>query len=146
MRTVAEHMTANPHTIGADQHVVTALQVMRGFGVRHLPVLDDGRLVGFLSDRELPWVGGALDPRLRVSELMNPGPYSASPHTSLAVVARDMADHKIEVVIVLEAGRVVGILTVVDVARALAEVLRTEDAVHCVEPCDRFGHGVMVAR
>lgn len=146
MRTVAEHMTANPHTIGADQHVVTALQVMRGFGVRHLPVLDDGRLVGFLSDRELPWVGGALDPRLRVSELMNPGPYSASPHTSLAVVARDMADHKIEVVIVLEAGRVVGILTVVDVARALAEVLRTEDVAHCVEPCDRFGHGVMVAR
>ena len=50
MRTVADSMTANPHTIGAAQCAITALQMMRGFGVRHLPVLDEGRLVGFLSD------------------------------------------------------------------------------------------------
>ena len=126
MRTVEGAMTPTPHTIGSAQSAVTALQMMRAYEVRHLPVLQDGKLVGVLSDRELPLLVSA-PATTRVSELMNPGPYSASPHTALAVVARDMAEHKIEAVIVQDAGRVVGILTAVDLARVLAELLREED-------------------
>jgi acetoin utilization protein AcuB len=126
MKTVEQYMTHAPKTIGADQLAAIALQIMRAFDVRHLPVLKDGKLVGVLSDRELPLLASAAA-MTKVSTLMNPGPYSASPHTSLAVVARDMAEHKIESVIVEQAGHVVGILTAVDVARALAETLREDE-------------------
>jgi acetoin utilization protein AcuB len=136
MKTVEQYMTRSPKTIGADQLAATALHVMRAFEVRHLPVLKDGKLVGVLSDRELPLLASAAA-MTTVSALMNPGPYSASPHTSLAVVARDMAEHKIESVVVEQAGHVVGILTVVDVARALAETLR-EDETSPARSSERF--------
>jgi acetoin utilization protein AcuB len=142
MKTVGQYMTPAPKTIGADQLAATAMQLMRAYDVRHLPVLQDGRLVGMISDRELPLLASAAA-MTRVSALMNPGPYSASPHTALAVVARDMAEHKIESVIVEEAGHVVGILTVVDVARALAETLR-EDETSAHRSGDRFA--AMIAR
>jgi len=136
MKTVGHYMTPAPKTIGANQLAATALQLMRAFDVRHLPVLEDGKLVGVVSDRELPLLASAAA-MTRVSALMNPGPYSASPHTALAVVARDMAEHKIESVIVEEAGRVVGILTVVDVARALADTL-VEDETSAQRSGERF--------
>ena len=136
MKTVGQYMTPSPKTIGADQLAATAMQLMRAFDVRHLPVLQEGKLVGMVSDRELPLLASAAA-MTRVSALMNPGPYSASPHTSLAVVARDMAEHKFEAVVVEEAGRVVGILTGVDVARALAETLR-EDETSPHRSGDRF--------
>ena len=136
MKTVGQYMTSAPKTIGADQLAATAMQLMRAYDVRHLPVLEEGKLVGVISDRELPLLASAAA-MTRVSALMNPGPYSASPHTALAVVARDMAEHKIESVIVEEGGRVVGILTVVDMARALAETLR-EDEGSAHRSGDRF--------
>src|SRR5690606_17469275 len=43
--TVAEVMTVCPHTIGSDQKLAKAHQIMRELGIRHLPVLRGGKLV-----------------------------------------------------------------------------------------------------
>lgn len=51
--TVEEWMTPNPHTVTPDTPARTAFLRMRGEGVRHLPVVDDGRLVGIVTDRDL---------------------------------------------------------------------------------------------
>lgn len=54
---VAEVMTRNPVTIGPDWHVEEAMQLMTSHRFRHLPVLEDGRLVGMISIGDLlRWV------------------------------------------------------------------------------------------
>ena len=56
---VSEYMTASPRTIDAGEHAAVAASVMVKHHIRHLPVTEKGRLVGFLSVRDLlamkPW-------------------------------------------------------------------------------------------
>jgi CBS domain-containing protein len=49
---LAEVMTKNPDTIEADDYAIEALSRMSERGYRHLPVLDQGRLVGIVSRRD----------------------------------------------------------------------------------------------
>jgi acetoin utilization protein AcuB len=51
--TVDKYMTSHPHTIGVDQPLSLAHKIMTEFRIRHLPVLDGGKLVGVISDRDL---------------------------------------------------------------------------------------------
>lgn len=50
---VSAAMSAEPRYVTAEDHVVTAVEAMLDAGVRHLPVLDDGQLVGIISMRDL---------------------------------------------------------------------------------------------
>ncbi|WP_243613614.1 CBS domain-containing protein [Shimia aestuarii] len=52
--TAAEVMTPDPVTVGIDDKVSDALAAKLGDAFRHLPVLEDGRLVGLLSFRDIP--------------------------------------------------------------------------------------------
>jgi CBS domain-containing protein len=56
---ISQYMTQSPRTIEAAEPAVTAAEIMVQHRVRHLPVTDKGRLVGFLSARDLlaltPW-------------------------------------------------------------------------------------------
>ena len=49
---LSEVMTANPVTIAPDQTVREALSIMDGKGVRHLPVVEEGRVIGVVSMRD----------------------------------------------------------------------------------------------
>lgn len=51
--TLAEAMTRNPDTIGPDAPPREALEMMRRYGYRHLPVIEDGKLIGMVSVRDL---------------------------------------------------------------------------------------------
>ena len=124
MKTVDRYMTASPHTIGAEQSVDVAIEMMRAYGVRHLPVRHCGRLVGVIGDREIALINPMSTKEQNVGAHMNPGPYVVSPQTPLHVVARDMAEHRFEIAVVQQGGDVVGVFTTVDLARALSEVLR----------------------
>ena len=126
--TVSNFMTRYPHTIGADQTLATAHELMRKHKIRHLPVLLRGELVGLVSQRDLQLVETLrdVDPNsVRVEEAMSPNPCAVSPDTSLDWVAVEMESHKYGSMIVVEAGAVVGVFTTVDAMRALAEVLRS---------------------
>jgi len=50
---LGEIMTANPDTLAPDQTARDALDLMRVRGYRHLPVVDNGRLIGIVSVRDL---------------------------------------------------------------------------------------------
>jgi len=52
--TAGEVMTANPKTVESDEAAIVALRMMDDGGFRHLPVVDDGRVVGVLSRRDFP--------------------------------------------------------------------------------------------
>jgi CBS domain-containing protein len=51
--TVRQHMTASPHTISTRQSLSIARRTMLEHQIRHLPVLEGGRIVGLLSERDL---------------------------------------------------------------------------------------------
>ena len=51
--TVAEVMTGNPDTVAPSEEALSALDRMREKGYRHLPVADQGRVVGIVSIRDL---------------------------------------------------------------------------------------------
>jgi len=127
MPTVDKYMTASPHTIGIDQPLSHAHQLMSKYKIRHLPVLSAGKLVGVLTDRDLHLVETLKDvvpDKVAVEDAMTVNPYSVTPDTPLDQVASQMAEHKYGCAVVLEGGHVVGVVTTVDLARVLAETLR----------------------
>lgn len=120
---IAAFMTSSPHSIGRDQSLAAAHRLMREHRIRHLPVLEGGRLVGILSDRDLHLAETLKDvdaERVPVEDAMTPTPYAVSPSTPLGEVAREMAEQKIGSAVVMEGRTVVGVFTVIDALRALA--------------------------
>jgi acetoin utilization protein AcuB len=121
-RLIKEFMTRNPITIADHQSLATAHRMMREHGVRHLPVLSAGKLVGVVSMRDLYFIEtlpGVKTDEVLVSEAMSSEVYTVSPDTPLDEVVREMADNKYGSVIVVDSTRAVGVFTTVDALRAL---------------------------
>ncbi len=125
--TVAETMTRAPHTIGADQPLAEAERRMHEFRVRHLPVLDGGRLVGIVSDRDVALVSGlpGVDASaIKVADAMSQDPYTVTSNTPLDEVAETMAKNRYGSAIVVDDGQVSGVFTTTDALRVLAQTIR----------------------
>lgn len=118
-------MTPSPHTIGRDQTLARAASAMREHHIRHLPVLSGGHLVGMLTERDVALLETlrGVDPALEtVENAMSQDCYAVTPEEPLAGVAQQMATHKYGSAVVTDHGKVVGVLTTVDVCRAFADV------------------------
>jgi acetoin utilization protein AcuB len=125
---IQKYMTTQPHTIGSDQSIAKAASLMSEFGIRHLPVLCGGRLLGVLSDRDVKLIESFRDvdaAKTNVEEAMTEQPYTVDPDTALDEVVRTMAEKKYGSAVVMQNHKVVGIFTTVDACRALAELLQT---------------------
>ncbi len=125
---IQKHMTTSPHSIGVEQTLARAHHFMSEHGIRHLPVLNGGKLVGMLSDRDLHLVEAmaGVDPeKVLVSEAMSSTVYAVTPEQPLDEVVSTMAEHKYGSAVVMQNEKVVGIFTTVDVCRTLAELLHT---------------------
>jgi acetoin utilization protein AcuB len=124
--TVQKYMTTSPHTIGREQSLSFAQGVMKEFHIRHLPVLDGGKLLGILSERDITLVESleGVDPtKVTVEDAMTQEPYSVSPDALLDEVVGDMATHKYGSAVVMQNNKVVGIFTTVDALRSFADLL-----------------------
>jgi acetoin utilization protein AcuB len=98
---------------------------MRDHGVRHLPVLDGGKLAGLISQRDLYFYEalGATDPEaVMVDEAMSQETFSVRPEANVEEVALEMAEHKYGCAVVMDGVHVVGVFTTTDALRALAEL------------------------
>ena len=123
---IGQAMVPCPHTIGRDQPLARAHEVMRTHAIRHLPVLEGGKLVGVLSSRDLYFIETLrdVDPSIvTVEQAMTPVPYVVSEDTPLREVAAAMAEHHYGCAIVTNQRGVAGIFTTVDGMRALAAML-----------------------
>jgi acetoin utilization protein AcuB len=126
-QTVQNHMTLSPQVVSSAHTLAQARQIMRERNIRHLPVVDDGRLVGMVSQRDLYLLETlrGVDPAAEtVEEAMSPEPFAVKPDAPLEEVALAMAEHKYGSAVVVDQGVVVGLFTTVDALRALAAVLR----------------------
>ncbi len=125
MPLIQKYMTAMPHSIRRDSPIGNAVSLMRDNQIRHLPVLEGGHLLGVVTDRDVK-LASSFDgaERLTAEDVMTPDPYTVSPDTPAADVAREMAAHKYGCAIVRQDnGKVVGIFTAVDGMRVLGEIL-----------------------
>jgi acetoin utilization protein AcuB len=124
--TVERFMTHSPHTIGEEQPLSVAHQLMGQHGIRHLPVLHGGKLVGMLSQRDLHFIEALANvdqETVKVSEAMSTDTYVVGPRATLREVAEEMSNRRYGSVVVMDKEHVIGILTTVDGMRALSFVL-----------------------
>lgn len=125
---VSKYMTTMPHSVGVEQTVAKAKQLMRDNGIRHLPVLRGGQLEGVVTDRDLAVLGNFKDAdphTARVEDVMTGDVYTVAPDTALDTVALEMAEKKYGSAVIVQNGHVVGIFTMVDACRALSELLNS---------------------
>jgi acetoin utilization protein AcuB len=126
--TVQKYMTSFPHTVDADRTIAQADGIMREHQIRHLPVMKSGDLVGMLTSRDVALISSLrdVDPtKVPVDAAMSTEVYAVSPDSPLDEVAKEMASKKYGSAVVMQNGRVVGIVTTVDLCNALAELLHT---------------------
>jgi acetoin utilization protein AcuB len=131
---VYKYMSPLPHSIGRDQPLARAHELMRKHRIRHLPVLDGGVLVGLVSQRDLHFIETLrdVDPEeVLVEEAMTPDPFFVAPETPLREAVVQMAEHKYGATVVMDGARIVGVLTAVDALRALAELLASTSTMSC---------------
>ena len=126
--TLQKYMTTLPHTIGAEQTLEKAEKMMAEYRIRHLPVLQGGKLVGILSDRDVRLVESFrdVDPAsTTVEEAFTPGPYIVSPSSNLREVCDEMAARKYGCALVCDNHKLVGIFTWVDALKAMGDLMDT---------------------
>lgn len=127
-------MTAEVFTLAPEDSCGQALQELRRRRVRRAPVLEQGRLVGIVSERDLLRVlpgtpalastcEGAECLELPVRRIMHAPVITLKPNDHLAAAARLMLDHRIGGVPVVHRGELKGIVTESDIFKALFGVL-----------------------
>lgn len=129
---VCELMTAKPITVDPETPMLEARQRMVEKRIRHLVVVENARVVGIVTDRDirlnLPspatslsvWEINYLLAQLTVGGVMSAAVIVVDPDRPVAEAARIMMDHKIGALPVVDEGRLVGIITESDFVRAMA--------------------------
>ena len=121
---VKEIMRTPVTVVPVEATIGEADQLLHARGFRHLPVVDRGRLVGVLTDRDIRFATSSLcheplsggDP---VTLAMSSPPLTADPLDPVEDAARIMREHKIGCLPVLDGGELVGMLTGMDLLDAL---------------------------
>jgi len=134
---VKDKMTPNPIVIALDTTVAEAMQLMRDHSIRRLPVMNRGKLVGIVTERDLSEVSPSPATSLSVFEInyllaktkikdilpKNSQVITVSPDTFIEEAARLMRAHKVGGIPVMENGKLVGIITETNIFDALIDML-----------------------
>ncbi|HET7479097.1 MAG TPA: CBS and ACT domain-containing protein [Rubrobacteraceae bacterium] len=130
MLRVRDSMTREVITLGPEASAAEAWSLCQEHKIRHLPIVEEGRLVGLVSDRDLRDVrGGGEDketdsPRwVRVGEIMTRQIVTIHPLDTIDHAAREIYDRKIGSLPVVADGELVGIITSADMMRTLIELV-----------------------
>jgi acetoin utilization protein AcuB len=127
---VRDWMTRKLVTLSPEASVAEALTLCRERRIRHIPILEEGRLIGMVSDRDLRDASPALGDaerastlqEIRVGDVMTREVSTTVPEESIENVAQEMYELKIgslPVVAEEDEEKLLGIVTSSDVMRAL---------------------------
>ncbi len=121
---VKERMSPNPFTVAPDASVDEALGLMNAHGIRHLPVVGNGDLVGLVTDTQLrtAWFPSLLD-ELLVHNVMTDNPFVIDEDSTVYEAARLLYNHKLTGVLVQSQGKLTGILTLADILGLFVNLL-----------------------
>ncbi|MCS6845477.1 MAG: CBS domain-containing protein [Caldilineales bacterium] len=131
-------MTRDPVTVGPEEPIGAALELMRVGRFRHLPVVEGDRLVGIITDRDLrlatnsplvlreKWYSDFILESIKVKACMTSDPITVTPDTPLLDAALIIQERRFGSLPVVEAGKLVGILTETDLLATLIRLLREQ--------------------
>jgi len=131
--TVRDIMAQNPATLDRNETLDLAESIMNLGRIRHMPVVDDGKIVGILSQRDLfrsalittlgfsRKVTGTLIKTIKIKEVMTEKVITISPDANIKDAARQMMDKKIGCLPVVEGDRLIGLVTETDMLRYVLE-------------------------
>src|SRR5688572_3819252 len=124
MPSVGAAMTPFPYSVGPDASVLDVEHLMNAHRIRHVPVQQDGCVLGVVSERELHHLVHAALPdsdkaRLRIRTLLRQEPYVVEMTTPLDEVTDEMARRHVGSAVVLRHGKLAGIFSTVDACRLL---------------------------
>jgi CBS domain-containing membrane protein len=126
MYRVADIMTRKIMTLKADDDLALADSILALGRYRHLPVEENGRLLGLITHRDLLriWADrGAIDGRtVSAGEIMTRDVTTVTPETPVAEAAQLICENKFGCLPVVEKGRLVGIVTEADFVELAAEL------------------------
>jgi len=129
---VGDFMTRELVTVKETDDLSLAESILRLGGIRHLPVVRDGLLVGLITQRDLLRAGipSAAARAMLARDVMTRDPTTVAPGSSLADAARTLLRHKFGCLPVCEdGGKLVGIITESDFVRFAADVVQDLDLV-----------------
>lgn len=124
-RVLSEYMIKSPFVIEQDRTPREAIEFMSECGIRHLPVVNDAKLVGIVSDRDLR-EALALDKSkdLTIQDIMKTKVFAVPRLAPLSEVLEKMLLHKLgSVVVTNHEQEVVGIFTTTDAVQLLLDLL-----------------------
>lgn len=137
-------------TVGPKAPLAEVLRLLNRKGVRHVPVVEDGRLLGIISDRDIKSAlalslgpGGEIVYRT-AAQVMTHDPITIGPMFPVEEAARVMVSNRISALPVIEGARLTGIVTETDLLQLLSR------AMGALEPSSRLdvtvpGQGSAVA-
>ena len=137
---VRDYMTPDPQTLDVQNTLLDAVLLIRRAELRHIPILQDGRIVGILTDRDVgrvaPSVLSPVSPQeynrffeeTRVGKVMTRNPVSIAPEAPLAEAVNLVYKNKLGCLLVLDGDRLIGIITVSDMLRALYDLVSSSDS------------------
>ncbi len=113
-----ELVLANPET-----SVIELYQMMQKHRIHHVPVVENGKAVGIVSDRDVKFVSYSDGvTQMTAADIMTPEPYSVSETTQLEEVILTMANKEFNSVLINnEEGKITGIFTSKDALKLLAK-------------------------
>lgn len=130
---LADNMSAQVFSLRSDDPLIRALKLMRDKLIRHIPIVDNGRLVGVISDRDvrqacfreqMEWLKDDEPPerqRTNLSDIMTAHPLKLHPDSTLSEAAGLMIEARIGALPVTDHGKLVGIITESDLMRAFVQ-------------------------
>jgi CBS domain-containing protein len=131
--TVRLLMSQDPATLGRNETLDLAESIMNLGRIRHMPVVDDGKIVGIVSQRDLfrsalitalgfgRKTTSALIKTIKIKEVMTEHVITISPEATVKEAARVMIDKKIGCLPVVEDQKLIGLLTETDILRYVME-------------------------
>ncbi|MEJ2671834.1 MAG: CBS and ACT domain-containing protein [Deltaproteobacteria bacterium] len=121
---VSQIMSTKIIAISPNRRVGQALKLMQKQQIRHLPVMAQNRMVGWITSRDLREVllASVLE-EIKVGDVMVQAPLSVTPDTEVGEAARLIHEHKIGGMPVMEGDRLVGVITMQDLISAFIAML-----------------------
>jgi acetoin utilization protein AcuB len=132
---VADRMVRDVITLEVDQTLREAIALFQKHHIRHVPVLEAGKLVGILTDRDVkratpsPLAGDSIEEfnrvvdSSRIKQIMTRNPYCVTPATPLRDAVKLLHDRKNGSLPVVEGDRLVGLITTTDMLMDLYNLL-----------------------
>lgn len=131
-------MSSPVTTVNGNEFIPKVIEIMKENDIRHVPVMDGDKLVGIISDRDindyLPSKSTTLDVfeihyligKVKASKIMKKNVITAAPYTPIENAAKLLYDNKISCLPIIDDGLLVGIVTDMDVYKALISITGVE--------------------